>query len=411
MVTENLKRYIRNLSWLVVAELAARGASFVAIILIARSLGKEQLGIYSFVMSLVFIFAALADLGISPIAIRELSRNKKKVSTYLSCGITLKLFLGIIACTLILLTGKISGKSDDVLVLLTMASIWMIADSLSIFLGSIFQAFEDMRYVAFIRIIEKSTLLMALGAVFIIGLTLKIVLAVYLLSGLLGLCIAIYIAWRRYNRFVLAVDLGFSKKLLKESFFLGLSSFAFLIYNRIDIVMLSLIKDDEAAGIYSAYYNLFLLAGLVPILATAAVFPSFSNLYITAREKLRQDYVKGLKILLILAILLVVPIVIAGNWLLDILYGSEYVEAVTGLRILILTALFSFPAHLLSRLLIIAGRQKWVFWITAIAALLNIVLNIILIPFFGYIGASIAMVITGIFDVTISFLIVRRVFI
>ncbi len=300
-ITENLKRYVRNFSWLSIAELAIRGSSFVAIILIARFLGAERLGIYSYVMSLAFIFAALVDFGMSPIVIRELARNKKEVGTYLRYGITLKLFLAVIAFSLIVVTGRLLGKPSDVQILLAMASVWMVANSLTIFFGCIFQAFEDMHHVAFVRLIEKSSFLVALGAAFIVGLTLKGVLVIYILTALLGLCIAIYIVQSRYHKFTLGFDFGFSKSLLRKSLPLALSGFAFLIYNRVDIIMLSLMQGDQAAGLYSACYNLFLLAGLIPVLATAAVFPSFSNLYVTAREKLRQNYRKGLKILILLA--------------------------------------------------------------------------------------------------------------
>jgi len=411
MITENLKRYVRNFSWLSVAELAIRGSSFVAIILIARFLGAERLGIYSYVMSLVFIFAAFADFGMSPIIIRELARNKKELSNYLKCGATLKLFLGIIAFSLIMVTGRLLGKTGDVQILLVMASVWMVANSLTIFFSSIFQAFEKMHHVALVRVIEKFSFLIVLGAAFIVGPTLKGVIVIYILTALLGLCIAIYIAQSRYHKFVLGFDFGFSKSLLRKSFPLALSGFAFLIYNRVDIVMLSFMQGDQAAGLYSACYNLFILAGLLPVLATAAVFPSFSNLYATAREKLRQNYRKGLKILILLAVPVAAFTFLAAPWLIDILYGSAYIEAVPALRILMLTVLFSFPSHFLSRLLIITERQRWVFGIVVAAAVTNIALNLVLIPAFSYIGASITMVITQLLAFVIYFITTRKILI
>lgn len=408
-ITENLKRYARNFSWLFVAELAVRGASFVTIILIARALGTEQLGIYSYVMSLAFIFGTLVDFGMQPIIVRELARNKKEVGTYLRYGVTLKLFLAVIAFSLIVATGRLLGKSGDTEVLLAMASVWMIANFLIIFFGSIFRAFEKMHHVSFVRLVEKFSFLVALGTIFILGLTLKGVFVVYILTALLGLCIAIYIAQSRYHKFVLSFDFGFSKSLLRKSLPLALSGFAFLIYNRVDIIMLSLMQGDQAAGLYSTCYNLFLLAGLIPVLATAAVFPSFSNLYVTAREKLRQNYRKGLKILILLAMLVGVFTFFAAGWLIDILYGSAYVEAVTALRILMFSVLFYFPAHMLSRLLIIAGRQQVVLMISLTGTVTNIGLNLILIPTFSYVGASITMVITQLITVTIFFIGTRKI--
>ncbi len=99
----------------------------------------------------------------------------------------------------------------------------------------------------------------------------------------------------------------------------------------------------------------------------------------------------------------------AAGWLIDILYGSAYIDAVPALRILMFSILFYFPAHMLSRLLIIAGRQHVVLKISLIGTVTNIGLNLILIPIFSYVGASITMVITQLITITIFFIVTRKI--
>jgi len=409
-ITGNIKRYIRNFSWLILAELAVKGASFIVMLLIARELGQEQLGIYSSIMALVFIYAVVADFGTSSIITRNLARDKKDLASYLSNGFGLKIILGILASLLVLFTGWMLGKTGELPVFLAMASFWMVADSLTIFFASVFRAFEHMHFITVVNIMSKLLLIAGVG-VLALGeweFSLKGVFTVYIMSGLLGLCCAAYTVRRKYGKFRLSFNLRFSKDLMKASYFLGLSSLCFAVYNRVDVLMLSSMQSDEAAGIYSACYGLFLLFGIIPSLATSAVFPSFSRYYITARQKLRQDYVKGLQILLLLAIAIVTVIYLIGEWLLGFLYGSGYADAVPTLRILMFTIVFTFPSSLMSGLLIISGHQKWVFWSSIMTVLVNIVLNSILIPAHSYMGASIAMLATGAFNLAVLYIIVRK---
>jgi O-antigen/teichoic acid export membrane protein len=410
IITNNIKRYIRNFSWLVLAESAIKGASFVVVILIARELGQEQLGIYSSLMSLVFIFAVVADFGMSSIITRNLARDKKDLASYLSNGFGVKIILGILASLLVLFTGWMLGKTGELLVFLAMASFWMITDSLTLLFAAVFKAFENMHLIAIVNFVSKLFLIAGIGVLALGGweFSLKGVFLVYIFSGLLGLFGAAYIASKRYGKFKLSFNPLFSKGLLKESYFLGLSALCFAVYNRVDVLMLSTMQSDEAAGIYSACYALFILAGLLPTLAVSAVFPSFSRDYITVRRKLHWNYIKGMKILLLFAIAIVTGTYIIGEWLLGFLYGSGYAEAVPALRILMLSIVFTFPASLISGLLVISGHQKWVFWSSVMMVLVNVVLNLILIPAHSYMGASIAMLATGAFNLAILYVIVRK---
>ncbi len=410
LITNNIKRYVRNFSWLVLANLATMGASFVLIILVARQLGQEQLGVYSSIMSLVFIFAYVADFGTSSVITRELSRDKQSVSVYIRYSFGLSVVLALAAFGLTLFTGWLLGKTGDVLILLVMASFWMVSDSLPDVFVSAFRAFENMHLITVMNLISKIVLVGGVGllALGIWGFSLKGVFWVYVLSGLIGLFAAGYMAYRKFGRFRLSFSPLFTRNILKQSYFIGLSGLCFAVYNRVDVLMLSTMQSDTAAGIYSACYGLFLLVSIIPSLATSAVFPAFSRHYVTSRGKLRQDCVKGVQILLLLAVVIVTAIYLLGGWLLGFLYGGGYDAAVPALRILMLSIVFTFPASILSTLLIISGKQGWYFVASLLMVIVNVVLNLILIPAHSYMGASIAMLATGAFNLAVLYIIVKK---
>jgi PST family polysaccharide transporter len=183
-------------------------------------------------------------------------------------------------------------------------------------------------------------------------------------------------------------------KLLKDSWPLMMSSVSVMIYMRIDQIMIGNMIDASAVGIYSASLKISELWHLIPVIICGTVFPSIlkakkqnSDLYNTRIQML-------LNFLASFSIIIAVTITFTANWLIKSLYGDSYSEAATILTIHIWSGIFVFIGVAGGRWYLAENLQKLILYRSGFAAIINIILNLYLIPIYGNIGAAIATLIS-----------------
>jgi len=170
-----------------------------------------------------------------------------------------------------------------------------------------------------------------------------------------------------------------------------------VIYVKIDIVMLSLIRGDNAEiGWYSAAVRIIELMHVVPAIIASAIFPIFSILHKDSMGLLAEVYKTSFRYILVIALPIVVGMLLLSDCIIDLVYGEEYVKAIPALRILACSLIFIFANYILLNILVAADRQKINAIITGICLFINITLNLCLIPYYGYLGAGYATVTTEI---------------
>jgi O-antigen/teichoic acid export membrane protein len=184
------------------------------------------------------------------------------------------------------------------------------------------------------------------------------------------------------------------KSLLKDSWPLILSGIAIMIYMRIDQIMIGSMLSDQAVGIYSAAVKLSETWYFLPMIITASVFPAILN----ARKKSKELYLKRIQTLydaftwFTISVALVVTLL--SPFIINLLYGSAFAEAATVLSIHIWAGVFVFWGVASSQYLVAENLTKISFYRTLAGGIINIILNIVLIPIYGIIGAAVATVIS-----------------
>ena len=154
--------------------------------------------------------------------------------------------------------------------------------------------------------------------------------------------------------------------------------------------MLSVMQGDEAVGWYNAAYKPIMFIIIIGVMALHSTLPVISKLYIKSVDKLKGFASYFLKIMSIIAI----PIAFGGTVLayniIYLLYGNDYLKGVLAFQILIWTAAIIYLSVVYTNLLQGTNKQRKYLWATGFGALVNIVLNIILIPYYSLYGAAIA---------------------
>ncbi|HPO68529.1 MAG TPA: flippase [Candidatus Pacearchaeota archaeon] len=384
----------KNTFWLTVAEVIQGGIGFLISIWMARYFGPAVYGQWAFALSFVALFAVFADFGFNTLTIRELARDKSKSAQYIDDILVMKLILGIITLGLIAFFIQFLGKEPEVVKLVYFLGIYTVLNTFASFFQSIFRANEKMEYETLCRIIQGISLL-GLVTFFILnkGSILTISYA-YIGAALIGIAISIMSVWRYFSKFFLKVNLKTCKEILKEAWPFTLGSIFVTIYLKFDTLYLSKNINDEVVGWYNAAYNIVLSLMIIPNLIMASFYPILSKSYLKSKDFLFKLFKKIIKYSIVFNIFFFSFLFIFSKQITLFLYKEPYYNSIVAFKILIWVDFFSFLSCVAQYFINSINKQIIYTKVVAICMVVNIILNILFIPKYSYIGSGIIAVFT-----------------
>lgn len=392
-----IKSIAKNLSILSFAHILNKILSFFFIVYVARILGPKNFGIFAFASAFTAIFSIISNFGMDTIIKRDVSANRSKAQRYFSNYLSMKLLLSFLSLFILINIASIINYESLKFWIIIIMGLLIIPNSFDNTLVGLFQAHEEMKYQA-LSLICENILKILIGIVLL-----------YLGYGLLGLIIAIAIGvlfrffidlnfvLKRYVQIKLQIDRTFWKYIFRQSIPLVIASAFTLIYVRIDVVMLSFFKGDEIVGYYSLAYRLLEPFLIIPTIVLTASFPVLSRLYVSSKISFEKLTHKLLDFLLLLSIPIATIITIFAKEIMLLLYGEAFINSAIALQILIWSIVLIFSSQVFVNRIIVIKKQKLIALMSGISVLINIGFNLILIPKYSYIGASIATLITELF--------------
>lgn len=389
-----LLKVVGNVGWLFADRALRLGVGLVVGVWTARYLGPEQFGLLSYASVVLALFSFLTTLGLDNIVISHLVRDPARRHETLGSAFALKLVGG--GLTAILALGAVhilrpaDSLSHGLVAILAPCTFFQAFDAIDIW----FQSQVESKYsviaknAAFVVTAFVRVLLMVFRA------PLQALAAVVLLESVLGALglVALYhfrgqtlLSWR--------VSTARARYLLANSWPLMLSGAAIMVYMKIDVIMLQALVNDEAVGVYSAATRISELWYFVPVIVVSSVFPALVNLkrtnepqyYLRLQELF--SFLAGLGFVTALMITLLSPAVVS------LLYGSSYTGAAAILAIHIWAVPFVFLGVAQSPWDIAEGLTRLALQRTILGAIVNVILNALLLPRYAGLGAAIATVV------------------
>lgn len=403
------RRIAKNTASLMVADAVSKGLLFLLIILIARNLGDVTFGKYSFAFAFTSLFAVFADFGLSTLTIREIARNREYAGKYLGNISLIKLLLSIITGIFIVISINLLDYPLDTILAVYFAGAYVIVNSFNQFLRAFFRAFEKMEYEAVTRITERIILFIAVASMLHFGYGLVPIISVFFIVSVFNFFVTIVLVLKRFVKPSYDIDLKLWKEIIKEALPFGLTAVFVVIYFKIDTIMLSIMINDATVGWYNAAYNI--VDGLMFVIAgslTGALYPLMSNHY-KSSNKIKEVFTKSFRLLFFVGVVVALIVTAFSDKIIFIIYGAEYANSVMALKILIWAFFIICISTVSSTLLNSAGKQKIVAIGTCLGAILNISLNLFLIPRYSLEGAAFATVITEVFGFLIYFYYVMKI--
>lgn len=401
-----VKTIFKNMSWLLISQIIASVCAFIWTILMARYLGVSNYGIFGFATSFTAILAVTVDLGINTHVIRHVATDYDSAPKYLGNAMPLKSIFGIgtMILTLIIL---ILMKTDELTLTVTLLfAIEMIIKSFINLLNGSFQAFEEGKYQGIgntlLHIILLIFILITIFTDFgLIGISIS-----YILANAITLTYTYYAFKNNIAKPKFELDLEFCKQITVLSLPFAVIGLLYTIYYSIDIVMLTNMVGSYASGIYNATYKLISVLTLFYSVYTAVIFPVMSKFFNDDESMLLISFEKSIKYLMLVIIPIAIATVFYSTDIIHLIYGHKYDAASSVLCILIWTVCLLFISGAANSLLNASHKEVAVTKIYAIAAVFNIVLNFVMIPYFSYNGAAITTVLSDLLIVIIQFYII-----
>lgn len=391
----SLNKVVGNTGWLFLDKVVRLVVGVTVGVWLARYLGPEQFGLYSYVFAWVALASPIGSLGMDALLVKELVARPDIQGQTLGTAFGMRLLAGV-GVLLVLTVATIVLRPED-----PALSLLMLFAGLTLLL----QAF-DVVDCWFQSRIESRYVVSAKSAGFFVGVGLKI----FFILGQVGIAwivltnavefavaaAAMLLVYRAVGNSVATwnFDLKRAVSLVQQAWPLLLSALAIIGYMKIDIVMLGALADDRAVGIYSAATRISEAWYFIPTSLMVSLFP----LIVAWRQADKALYHRRLQQIYSLMVwsstIVAMIVTISADHLMLLLFGPAYADSAAVLAIHIWASIAVFLGVATSQYLIAENLTRIVLYRTVIGLAINAFLNAVLIPSYGPVGAALATLVS-----------------
>ena len=362
-------------------------------IYVARYLGPDQFGVYSYASAFVALFGTIARLGLDSIVVRDLVNHPEERDGYLGTAFWLKLIGALLTLALLAIAVQFTGNDATTNLYIFIIGSGLIFQSFDV-VDSYFQSKVLSKYVSIAKLIQLAlSSVLKLYFIFTQADLLWFVLVSLIDQVTLALSLAFAYWQQKIGGFWGRFEIGTAKSMLKSSWPLILSGIAVMLYMRIDQIMIKEMLGEWEVGLYSAAVRLSEAWYFVPAIITASLFPAIVNAKKTSEDLYHARLQRLYTTLVWLAIAIAVLMTFLSDWLVILLYGEAYQDAGQVLIIHIWAGVFVSMGVASGSWFTSENLQRYAFYRTSLGAIINVIFNLLLIRHFGLIGAAIATVI------------------
>ncbi len=384
-------RALRNTAIILTAKVVARLIALVAVVYMIRRLSPAQYGSFTTLVNLTAIASVLLDLGFNVLFVREGARHHDEIQRYLRNVMSLRLLMSLASLVVLAALVIPLGLQN----LLLPGFVLMVLTSYSTLLRNGLYAVQQLGFEALAVVLESVVLL----GLIVYGAASQQGVAYYVWAYAIQYAFSCV-----YFLVVLAVKRialpgwSFESQLLREWFWKGLP-FALtfvltILYFRIDQPLIFTLRSPTEAGWYGAAYKPIDSLLFIPISFLSVVFPVLSIYHRERRQDMLDAVNRFYKGLLLMGWPMAVGLSVLAGPVTALLYRPEYAKSEFALQVLAFAMGIAFVNNAFIGALNASDRQSSFTWAAAWSLVVNVVLNLTLIPIFGYMGASWATVLT-----------------
>ncbi len=388
------QKYFRNTGWMFFGHIFSLAVSFFIGAWLARYLGPENYGTLNYIFAFVGMFSSVANLGIATILFRELAKYPEKKDELLGTSFVLLTMGGAAAFILIVVFLFLFESSifiRSLIVLYSSSFLWSGSSIIQIFFQSLVHAKKNVQ-VTIISIFISSILKIILilthkGIIWLILIFLLESLLVFILNF-----INYKISGFKFKKWTFNSNLA--KNILSGSLLLMLATSTSFLFMKIDQVMVKYFLGTYYVGLYATAVRFVEIWYFIPGFICSSLFPAIVNAKKESNEKYHKRLKKLYIFLFFIALFISIILTIFARFLIKFIFGDAYLDSTPILQIYAWSSIGLFLFWGVQQYYLLENKLKTIFYLSFFSMIMNIVLNLILIPRFLLNGAAWATLIS-----------------
>jgi len=353
--------------------------------LLTRFLGLADFGTYEIIFAYVAIASKVVEFGFRPILTREISRERERVDLVLGNVMMVKFLLALATVAAINLMVHFWGQDPRLSKLMLIYSLGLLFFSVSVF-ESTFAAHLNVKVPSFLRTAQRILLLALILLVVYAQGSLVHILIVELVAGSLYMFFG-YLLSLKYLKPAFVFKPALWKEFVQLSWPVGAFAVLDELLRKVDIIILSSLTDAVSVGTYSLAARLTRFLELFVFAVMVSVFPLLCKYYVSEKEKFERLWRLTFKYLMAFITLVCLVIFYVARPLVVAVGGEEFADASLALQLLIWSQIFIYARLISGHIFVAIDQQRLSVVLTLFAVFANIILDYLLIPQMGYLGA------------------------
>lgn len=387
---------LKNFIWLFVGNAGSRFLKAVITIYAARKLGVSEYGIFSYALGLAGFFIFFKNIGVDAILTREIVKHPEKKHQYFFTAFLIEIVLLIITAFLIIFIAPFFSKMTSAVILLPFVAFMLIFDDLIGLFSAFFRGIEKMELESIINVTTNiAIVIFGFLALYFFG-TPKIFAIGYMLASATGVVIAVSLV-RNYTRFSFEnFDKNLVFPILRSSWPFAISGLAGMFLFNTDVILMGWWRTILEIGFYAAAQKLSGILNLGITLIGISIFPMLSRF---ANEENKENMKLLMESVMKLVFFITIPLIAGGiilrEQLMIFVFGQEYALAAGAFAILLFSIAAIYPLTILTNFVFAYNKHLRMVRYSLTSSICNLTLGFLLIPKYGMIGASLAMVLSN----------------
>ena len=386
------QRIVKNAVFGILASLIAGLVYLATVMIIAHKVSVVEFGKYSFVLAFAMFFQLVADAGLPRMMIREIAKNPEGFAPLVGASVSLIWLASGAICLLVALIVPFLHFGMDVKIAALVMSFATLATFHAAGYSAVLRAFEDneLNYLGYV-----------LHKILLLGL---ILLAIRFQTGLVGFVSAHLVSnlllWyfyhivvsRLYSRITLRIDVPLWKSLIVAALPMGGGVMLRQLALQLDILILTWMTNLTTVGLFSGPYRISMALRVIPQTLSLPLYPLYSRTAHLSPERFREAYQWSMKFFALISIPFAAFFIAWSKPILGLALGAKFLPALPAMQLLGLGLVPFFLSTLFQYLFAALDEQRRFLMSTCAGSALRILLLIILIPRFGFVGPAIAFV-------------------
>jgi O-antigen/teichoic acid export membrane protein len=366
-------------------------AGIGVVVLLARAGGPRELGVVQFALTLTSLLPFY--YGVPALLAREVARRPEDGRRWVEAGTLLALLFGGLFVVVLPLGAWAVGATGEMALAIAVATVGMLLDGITRVQFAAFWAWERMDLEAKITGVQEAAYLTGTAVVLGLGGGPLAVLATFAGSRALG-CLG---SWLLVGRHLGGVPVPRAERgsllpTIRQCTPFAISDTLALTYARFDAVLLGMWKGPAAVGLYQAATNLVLYFNVIARSINRALYPRMGRAWPADKGEFGRLRDVSIRVIALIGIPITVASLLLAPRTIDFLYGPDFTPVVLTYQLLVLVIPVRMVGHTFALSLSATDNQTPRTIAVAVAAVLNVALNVYFIPRFSYLGAAMTTV-------------------